>query len=71
MEILGFSPQMKCPSIIIIRKNQKTPLCQKPLVFEHFKTRGFESYQKAKLSEAIRIPCGILRFNAEMNGGFL
>ncbi len=45
--------------------SEQTSPCQKQMVFEHFKTRGFESYQKAKLSEAIRIP----RRNSEVYGG--
>jgi len=45
--------------------SEQTPLCQKPLVFEHFKTRGFESSQKSLISEAIRIPS----WNSEVYGG--
>ena len=38
------------------------------------KSLDFDSRQNSvssEVSEAIRIPQGILRFNAEMNGGFL
>jgi len=45
--------------------SEQTSPCQKLGVFEHFKTRGFESSQKSLISEAIRIP----RRNSEVYGG--
>ncbi len=68
--LLWIKEIFKC-ELRIITKSQKTLLCQKPRVFEHVGNPVIsEHYQKVMLSEAIRIPSGILRFNAEMNGGF-